>query len=139
MNLIKTLLVFIKKARRHWMNFKIPRIKVKIKWQNVNKLCQKISNISINTGLDLKTRFLWEKKKRKYNKIEISSILMQCSLKCGVVFLFASDNFQGTFVDLCFMILIKVLIKQLARFLIHVHKIFKILFSMCLTIVEKKL
>ena len=57
----------------------------------------------------------------------------------------AGDNFQATFVDFRFMIFTKVLMKELARFLIHVHKIFnrkvsfKILFSMCLAIAEKKL
>ena len=39
----------------------------------------------VNTGLDLKTRFVWEKKKRVITS-EISSILVQYSLKCGVAF-----------------------------------------------------
>ena len=39
----------------------------------------------INTGLDLKTRFVSEK--RKHVKREKSSTLVQNSLKCGVVFL----------------------------------------------------
>ena len=43
----------------------------------------------------------------------------------GRIFL-ASDNVQGTFVDFRFMMFItKVLMKELARILIHVHKIFK--------------
>ena len=50
-----------------------------------------------------------------------------------------------TFVDFRFMLFTKVLMKELARILIHVHKIFnrrvsfKILLLMCLAIVEKKL
>ena len=62
----------------------------------------------------------------------------------GRVF-FASDNVQGTFVDFRFMMFTKVLMKELARILIHVHKIFnrrvsfKTLLLMCLAIVEKKL
>ena len=38
---------------------------------------------------------------------------------------FASDNVQGTFVDFRFMVFTKVLMKELARILIHVHNIFK--------------
>ena len=62
----------------------------------------------------------------------------------GRIFL-ASDNVQGTFVDFRFMIFTKVLMKELARILIHVHKIFKrrvsfkILLLLCLAIVENKL
>ena len=58
---------------------------------------------------------------------------------------FVSDNVQGTFVDFRFMLFTKVLMKELARILIHVHKIFsrrvsfKILLLMCLVILEKKL
>ena len=58
---------------------------------------------------------------------------------------FASDNFQCIFVDFCFMMFAKVLMKELARILIHVHKMFKrrvsfkILLPMCLVIVEKKI
>ena len=69
---------------------------------------------------------------------------MQCSLKYVVAFFFAGDIFQGTFVDFCYMFS-KVLMKKLARILIHVHKIvnrrvsFKMLLSMWLVIVEKKL
>ena len=40
------------------MNFKVRRIKVKIKCKNVNKLWQKLSNMSINAELDLKTGFV---------------------------------------------------------------------------------
>ena len=66
-------------------------------------------------------------------------------VKCGVAFFFVSDNVQGTFVGFCFMLFAKVLMKELARILIHVHKIFsrrvsfKILLLMCLAILEKKL
>ena len=50
-----------------------------------------------------------------------------------------------TFVDFRFMLFTKVLVKELARILIHVHKIFnckvsfKILLLMCPAIIEKKL
>ena len=62
----------------------------------------------------------------------------------GRIFL-ASGNVQGTFVDFRFMMFTKVLMKELARILIHVHKIFKrrvsfkILLLLCLAIVENKL
>ena len=55
------------------------------------------------------------------------------------------DNFQATFVDFRFMMFSKVLIKKLAHILIQVHKIFnrrvsfKMLWSMYLVIIEKKL
>ena len=39
----------------------------------------------------------------------------------GRIFL-ASDNVQDTFVDFRFMMFAKVLMKELARILIHVHK-----------------
>ena len=58
---------------------------------------------------------------------------------------FTSDNVQDTFFDFRFMLFTKVLMKELARILIHVHKIFnrrvsfKILLLMCLAILEKKL
>ena len=39
----------------------------------------------------------------------------------GRIFL-ASDNVQGTFVDFRFMMFTKVLMKELARILIRVHK-----------------
>ena len=39
------------------MNFKVRRIS-KIKGKNVNKLWQKQYDMSINAGLDLKTRFV---------------------------------------------------------------------------------
>ena len=74
------------------MNFKIRRMKVKIKRQKCKLTVAKLSNMSINSGLDLKTG-LFLREKELYNKSEISSIQMQCSLKCGVVFYFANDNF----------------------------------------------
>ena len=58
---------------------------------------------------------------------------------------FVSDNVQGTFVGFRFMLFTKVLMKELARILIHVHKTFnrrvpfKTLLLMYLAIVEKKL
>ena len=100
--------------------------------------------MSINTELDLKTGFIWEKKKR-ITTSEISSILAQRSLKCGVAFYFVGDNFQGNLADFRLMMFSKVLMKELARILIYVHKIFnrrvsfKMLWSMCLVIVKKKL
>ena len=62
----------------------------------------------------------------------------------GHVF-FVSDKFQGTFVYFHFMMFTKVLMKELARILIHVRKIFncrvsfKMLFLMYLVIAEKNL
>ena len=53
------------------------------------------------TGLYLKSSFVWDKKKRIITS-GISSILVECSLKCGVAF-FDSNNFQGTFVDFRFL------------------------------------
>ena len=56
-----------------------------------------------------------------------------------------SDNFQGTFFDFRFMMFTKVLMKELARILIHVRKIFncrvsfKMLLLMYLVIVKKRL
>ena len=58
---LRTLLVFIKKTYGHWMNSVEHRKYVEYqKWKgkNVNKLWQKLSNMSINT------RLVWEKKKR---------------------------------------------------------------------------
>ena len=58
---------------------------------------------------------------------------------------FVSDNVQGTFVGFRFMLFTKVLMKELARILIHIYKIFngrvsfKILLLMRLATVEKKL
>ena len=60
-------------------------------------------------------------------------------------YFFVKDKLQGTFVSFFFMMFAQVLMKELARILIHVRKIFdcrmssKILFSMCLAIVEKEL
>ena len=114
----------------------------KSKDKNANKVWQKLSYMSINIVLDLKARLAWEKKKRIITS-EISTISMQWSLKCGVVF-FASDTFQAAFVDFPFMMFTKVLIKEFARILIYVCKIFncgmssKTLLLMYLVIVEKK-
>ena len=58
---------------------------------------------------------------------------------------FVSDNVQGIFVGYRFMLFTKVLMKELARILIHLDKIFNrrvsfnILLLMCLVIVDKKL
>ena len=57
---------------------------------------------------------------------------------------FVSDNVQGTFVGFRFMLFTKVLMKELARILIYIYKIFngrmsfKILLLMRLATVEKK-
>ena len=61
----------------------------KSKGKDVNKLYQKLSNMSINTGLVLKTRLVWAKKKCIVAS-EISSILMQCSVRifCERVIIF---------------------------------------------------
>ena len=62
----------------------------------------------------------------------------------GLIF-FASDNVQDTFFDFRFMLFTKVLMKELARILIHIYKIFngrvsfKILSLMRLATAEKKL
>ena len=42
----------------------------------------------------------------------------------GRIVFFVSDNVQGTFVGFRFMLFTKVLMKELARILIHIHKIF---------------
>ena len=42
----------------------------------------------------------------------------------GSNFVFASNNFEGTFIDFCFMMFAKVMMKELAHILIHVYKIF---------------
>ena len=47
--------------------------------KKVNKLWQKLFNMAIITGLDLKTRFSWEKKKRLILST-LSSILVQMFL-----------------------------------------------------------
>ena len=62
-----------------------------------------------------------------------------------IIFFFASDNFQGTFVDFRFMMFTQALINKLAHISIHVLKIFncrvsfKMLLSMHLEIVKKEL
>ena len=43
----------------------------KSKDKKCEKLCQKLSNMSINNGLDLKTTLVWEKKKAYNNKSNI--------------------------------------------------------------------
>ena len=53
------------------MNFKISR-KAKSKGKTINKLCQKLSNMSINTGLNLKTKFVWAREKEAYNNKSVA-------------------------------------------------------------------
>ena len=79
--------------------------------------------MSKNTGLYLKTSFVWKKKEAYNNKWNIYFGAMFFEVR-GRIF-FTSDNFQGTFVDFRFIIFTKVLMKELTRILIHVHKIFK--------------
>ena len=69
-----------------------------------------------------------------------------CTVLCRAGFyFFASDNFQGIFVDSRSMMFTKVLMKELACILIHVRKIFncrvsfKLLLFMYLVTAEKKL
>ena len=95
--------------------------------------------MSINNELDLKTRFVWARILESLAKLfnilglrEKETYNSKWNIYFGVMFFevqgrifFASDNVQGTFVDFRFMMLTKVLMKQLARILIHVHKIFK--------------
>ena len=58
---------------------------------------------------------------------------------------FVSDNVRGTFLGFRFMLFTNVLMKELARILIHVQLIFnrrvsfKMLLLMCRAILEKKL
>ena len=58
---------------------------------------------------------------------------------------FVSDNVRDTFLGFRFMLFTNVFMKELARILIHVHKIFnrrvsfKMLLLICRAILEKKL
>ena len=83
LNLIKILLAFIKRHRCNGWTSKFEECQSS-KGKNINKLWQKLSNISINTGLDLKIRFVWKKKKH-ITISEISSTLVGYSSKCRVV------------------------------------------------------
>ena len=114
--------------------------------------------MSINKELDLKTRFVWARILESLAKLfnilglrEKETYNSKWNIYFGVMFFevrgrifFASDNVQGNFVDFRFMMFTKVLMKELARILIHVHQIFnrkvsfKILLLMCLVTVEKK-
>ena len=111
--------------------------------------------MSINNELDLKTRFVWarilESLAKLFNilglrekEIYNSKWNIYFGVTRGRIFL-ASDNVQGTFADFRFMMFTIALMKELARILIHVHKIFKrrvffkILLLMCLAIAENKL
>ena len=86
-------------------------------------LWQKLSNMSINTGLNLKTGFVWEKNERiKISEISFS-VLYNIFWSLGSDFC-ATDNFWGIFVDFHFMIFSKFLKKELAQTLIHAREIF---------------
>ena len=115
MNFINTALFFIKRCRGNEL-----QIRIISKGKNVNKLWQKLSNMSINIGLDLKARLVWEKKKH-VTISEISSALVQCPLKCGVA-LFC--KWTGIFADFRFVMFTQILMKKLARIFNHVRKIF---------------
>ena len=99
------------------------------------------SSMSIDTGLNLKTRFVWEKKKR-IKISESSSTFLQWSLKCRLIFFVQLIIFH---VPLSVFMFTQVSMKELGRILILAHKIFScrvsftILLSMCLLIFEKKL
>ena len=115
--------------------------------------------MSINNELDLKTRFVWARILESLAKLfnilglrEKEIYNSKWNIYFGVMFFeargrifLASDNVQGTFADFRFMMFTIALMKELARILIHVHKIFKrrvffkILLLMCLAIVENKL
>ena len=59
--------------------------------------------------------------------------------------IFVQYVFSGTFINFCLMMFTKIMMKDLARILIHVRKLFncsvsfKMLLSMCLVIVVKEL
>ena len=76
------------------MNFKICGV------VNGNKTVKREINsdkdYSINTTLNLKVQFIGEKKKRIR---EMSSTLLLQVSSC------ATDNFPGTFADICFMVI----------------------------------
>ena len=59
---------------------------------------------SINTRLNLKIRYLEEKKKHTIISEMSPSIFVPCSSKCKLGFC-ATDNFRGTFIDFRFMII----------------------------------
>ena len=107
------------------------------------------SSIPINTGLNLKTRFAWEKKKHVRTN-EVSSIFFFLFFFCNVLWSAGSNfcaiyNSPGTFVGFCFIRFTQVLIKELERILILVRKIFncmvsfKILLWRCLINFKKEL
>ena len=95
--------------------------------------------MSVNNELDLKTRFVWARILESLAKLfnilglrEKETYNSKWNIYFGVMFFevrgrifLASDNVQGTFVDFRFMMFTKVLMKELARILIHVHNIFK--------------
>ena len=89
LNLINILLVFINFTG--WNS-----TSVEYQWsrgKSVNKLWEKLSNMSINTGLDIKPRFVWEKKKAcnsKWNITYFGEMLFE--IRGRIVFV--SDNFQ---------------------------------------------
>ena len=110
---------------------------------NYQKLWRKLSIMPVYLGLNLKNSFVWKKKKR-IKISEMSSILVHCSLKCRLRFC-TTDNFRVSFIVYCFIMFTQDLMEELTRIWIHIHitfnsrASFKILFSMCLLIVEKEL
>ena len=79
------------------MNFKICR--------SVKKYINSGKDYLINTRLNLKIRFLRQKKKRIKITEMSSSILLKCSLKSPGPAFSTSDNFACTFVNIRFMII----------------------------------
>ena len=76
--------------------------------------------MQINTTLIL---ILGLREKEAYKLCETWSILLQCSSKCIQAWVFVQVIFfPGNFIDFCFMVFTKVLMKDLARMLIHVRK-----------------
>ena len=90
--------------------------------------------------------WVFQREKKKHITIsKMTSILVQYSLEWGCIF-FTNDTFKGIFVDFYFIMFTQVLIKELARILIHARKIFnfkvslKMLLSISLNVItEKKL
>ena len=76
---------------------------------------------------------------------KVTFSILRNALRSASTDFYETDIFPGTFIVFCLILFTEVLIKDLARMLIHVRKIFncrvyyKIMLSMCLVIVEKEL
>ena len=87
--IIKILLVLIKKTWSLWIDSKIRRIS---KSKKIRKLWQKLSG---QQNMKLKSRFIWEKKKRIIiSEMPFCNVFRRADLDCCV-----NDNFPGTFAD----------------------------------------